>query len=151
VQALAKALVCGNCRRDLIPDRSPPASYANRAISISAPESGSPGIVISRNGPEHQHLTKPSEAPPQTDEACCGAGSDRRFVTSSGTDQSQEDRSQTGFRTALFFTRTYNRLLRPGIAAVLPTHAAPPTSLTRDFAHLEPHITAAVAELALTT
>lgn len=29
-----------------------------------------------------------------------------------------------GWRTALFYTRTYNRLLRPGLAAVLPGHAA---------------------------
>ena len=57
----------------------------------------------------------------------------------------------TGFRAALFFSRTYNRLLRPGLAAVLPVHSTLPTSLTRAFAHLEAHITAAVAELALTT
>ena len=56
--------------------------------------------------------------------------------------------TQTGFRTALFFSRTYNRLLRPGHAAVLPAHSTLPTPLTRAFAHLEAHITAAIAELA---
>ena len=59
--------------------------------------------------------------------------------------------TQTGFRTALFFSRTYNRLLRPGLAAVLPAHSTLSTSLTRAFAHLEAHITAAIAELALAT
>src|SRR6266850_4875334 len=43
----------------------------------------------------------PSEASPQTDEACGFCGSDRRFMTSSG-------------KTSL------NRLLRPGLAAALP-------------------------------
>jgi hypothetical protein len=34
---------------------------------------------------------------------------------------------QTGFRVALFFSRTYNRLLRPGLAATLhPTNPAYP-------------------------
>jgi hypothetical protein len=32
--------------------------------------------------------------------------------------------SDFGFRAALFFTRVYNRLLRPGLAAVLPDHRA---------------------------
>jgi hypothetical protein len=56
--------------------------------------------------------------------------------------------TQTGFRAALFFSRTDNRLLRPALAAVLPEHSTLPT-LTRAFAHLEAHITAAIAELAL--
>jgi len=58
--------------------------------------------------------------------------------------------TQAGFRAALFFTRTYNRLLRPGLAAVLSAHSAP-SSLTRTFAHLDAHITAAIAEFALAT
>jgi hypothetical protein len=57
--------------------------------------------------------------------------------------------TQAGFRTALFFTRTYNRLLRPGLATVLPAHRALPTALTRAFSRLDAHITAAVSELAL--
>jgi hypothetical protein len=38
-----------------------------------------------------------------------------------------------GFRAALFFTRLYNRLLRPGIAAVLPGLRAVDSSLKRAF------------------
>jgi hypothetical protein len=57
--------------------------------------------------------------------------------------------TQTGFRIALFFTRTYNRLLRPGLAAILPKHAALPTALTRSFDTLESHIAARINELAL--
>jgi len=50
-----------------------------------------------------------------------------------------------GWRTALFFTRTYNRLLRPGLASVLPSHAAAATPLKRAFEHLDHHINAHVA------
>src|SRR6266851_5797867 len=38
-----------------------------------------------------------------------------------------------GVRVALFFTRTYNRLLRPGLAAALPTLRAITTPLKRAF------------------
>jgi DNA-binding transcriptional ArsR family regulator len=38
-----------------------------------------------------------------------------------------------GFRVALFFTRTYNRLLRPGLAAALPALRAITTPLKRAF------------------
>ncbi len=41
--------------------------------------------------------------------------------------------TDAGFRTALFFTRTYNRLLRPALAAVLPDHHAAATLLKRSF------------------
>ena len=58
--------------------------------------------------------------------------------------------TQAGFRAALFFTRLYNRLLRPGLAAVLPIRRALPTELTRAFSHLDNHISAAINELALT-
>ena len=34
--------------------------------------------------------------------------------------------TETGFRAALFFTRAYNRLLRPGLAAAVPQATAPP-------------------------
>jgi hypothetical protein len=57
--------------------------------------------------------------------------------------------TQPGFRAALFFTRLYNRLLRPGLAAVLPIHRALPTALSHAFFHLDSHISAAVSELAL--
>ncbi len=42
-----------------------------------------------------------------------------------------------GFRAALFFTRLYNRLLRPGIAAVLPSRRAVDSSLKHAFDKLD--------------
>ncbi len=38
-----------------------------------------------------------------------------------------------GFRAALFFTRTYNRLLRPGLATALPDRHAADGPLKRAF------------------
>ena len=52
--------------------------------------------------------------------------------------------TQTGFRAVLFFSRT----LQPPAP---PRPRRRPSSLTRAFAHLEAHITAAIAELALAT
>ena len=51
-----------------------------------------------------------------------------------------------GFRVALFFTRTYNRLLRPGLAAVLPTLRAITTPLQRAFNALTIQIDATIKE-----
>jgi len=42
-----------------------------------------------------------------------------------------------GWRSALFFTRTYNRLLRPELAAILPGHAAQISPLTKAFDALD--------------
>jgi len=44
---------------------------------------------------------------------------------------------QFGLRVALFFTRTYNRLLRPGLAAALPGKPSLETSLQRAFDNLD--------------
>src|SRR6516162_3131908 len=41
--------------------------------------------------------------------------------------------TDAGFRTALYFTRTYNRLLRPALAVVLPSHHAAATLLKRSL------------------
>jgi hypothetical protein len=38
-----------------------------------------------------------------------------------------------GFRAALFFTRAYNRILRPGLAAALPSLNAIDAPLKRAF------------------
>ena len=57
--------------------------------------------------------------------------------------------TQAGFRAALFFTRTYNRLLRPGLAAVLPGQRAASTAFTQSFDTLETRIATYIAELAL--
>src|SRR6266446_4999078 len=45
--------------------------------------------------------------------------------------------TQFGLRVALFFTRTYNRLLRPGLAAALPEKRSIETSLQRAFDNLD--------------
>ena len=57
--------------------------------------------------------------------------------------------TDAGFRAALFFTRTYNRLLRPGLAAALPDHRATPTRLKRAFDKIDTCLTASINELAL--
>ena len=57
--------------------------------------------------------------------------------------------TETGFRAALFFTRTYNRLLRPGLGAALPGHRATPTGLTQAFDKIDARLTASLNELAL--
>ena len=41
--------------------------------------------------------------------------------------------TDVGLRVALFFTRTYNRLLRPGLAAALPSLRANTSPLKRAF------------------
>lgn len=45
--------------------------------------------------------------------------------------------TQFGLRLALFFTRAYNRLLRPGFAAVLPDACNQNSRLRASFQHLE--------------
>jgi hypothetical protein len=42
-----------------------------------------------------------------------------------------------GWRTILFCTRCYNRLLRPGLAQLIPDEAAPQTNLRRRFDQLD--------------
>jgi hypothetical protein len=51
-----------------------------------------------------------------------------------------------GWRTALFYTRTYNRLLRPGLAAVLPGHAAQSGPLSRAFDTLDRRVQQSLAQ-----
>ena len=45
--------------------------------------------------------------------------------------------TEEGWRTILFCTRCYNRLLRPGLAQVLPGEAAADTLLRRRFDQLD--------------
>ena len=54
-----------------------------------------------------------------------------------------------GLRIALFFTRTYNRLLRPGLAAALTTLRAIATPLTRSFDALTTQIDIAIKQAKL--
>jgi len=48
--------------------------------------------------------------------------------------------TEFGFRTALFFTRVYNRILRPGLAAALPNLRAVDAPLKRAFDHIDTRI-----------
>jgi len=57
--------------------------------------------------------------------------------------------TDAGFRAALFFTRAYNRLLRPALAAALPGHRATPTRLKQAFDNIDLRLTASINELAL--
>ena len=50
--------------------------------------------------------------------------------------------TEFGFRAALFFTRTYNRLLRPGLAAALPALRAVNAPLKRAFDKIDAQINA---------
>src|SRR6266700_2751925 len=52
--------------------------------------------------------------------------------------------TQFGFRAALFFTRLYNRLLRPTLVAILPGHAVNAPRLRRAFDNLDTHIHASL-------
>jgi hypothetical protein len=54
-----------------------------------------------------------------------------------------------GLRIALFFTRTYNRLLRPGLAAAIPALRAIATPLTRSFNALTTQIDIAIKQAKL--
>jgi hypothetical protein len=51
------------------------------------------------------------------------------------------DVTESGFRYALFLTRSYDRLLRPGLAVVIPDQAATNSALRTAFRHLEAAMT----------
>ena len=51
--------------------------------------------------------------------------------------------TERGLRAALFFTRLYNRLLRPGIAAALPGHFAIDSPLRRAFDNVQTQLSLA--------
>jgi len=55
-----------------------------------------------------------------------------------------------GFRVALFFIRTYNRILRPGLAAALPALRAVKTPLQRAFNALTTQIDTTIKQAQLT-
>src|SRR6202011_241666 len=54
-----------------------------------------------------------------------------------------------GFRAALFFTRLYNRLLRPGLAAALPTLRAVDGPLKRAFDTVNAQINVSIKQAQL--
>ena len=54
--------------------------------------------------------------------------------------------TDAGFRTTLFFTRTYNHLLRPALAAVLPDHHAVSTLIKQSFDTLDRRIAVWLAD-----
>jgi hypothetical protein len=49
--------------------------------------------------------------------------------------------TDSGWRTALFWTRVYNRVLRPGLAQVIPEEAQEDSALRRQFDRLDQAIT----------
>ena len=49
--------------------------------------------------------------------------------------------TQPGLRYALFFTRSYDRLLRPGLSLILPDHALTDSTLRASFRQLETAMT----------
>ena len=59
--------------------------------------------------------------------------------------------TKLGVRVALFFTRVYNRLLRPGLAAALPGLRAVANPLKRAFHELETQLSACVDQIQLTS
>ena len=54
-----------------------------------------------------------------------------------------------GLRVALFFTRAYNRLLRPGLAAALPVLRAAATPLKRAFNLVDAQLSASIQQARL--
>ncbi len=44
--------------------------------------------------------------------------------------------TRLGWRTALFCTRTYNRILRPGLAQIVPVEVLDDTKLRHRFDHI---------------
>jgi len=54
--------------------------------------------------------------------------------------------TEFGFRAALFFTRVYNRLLRPGLAAVLPAMRANDAPLKRAFDNIDTQVNAWISQ-----
>ncbi|MFZ1106674.1 MAG: hypothetical protein WAN86_28070 [Hyphomicrobiaceae bacterium] len=57
--------------------------------------------------------------------------------------------TELGMRVALFFTRAYNRLLRPGLAAALPALRAVATPLRRAFNQLDAQLAASITQARL--
>jgi hypothetical protein len=49
-----------------------------------------------------------------------------------------------GLRVALFFTRTYDHLLRPGLGAILPNLSQPTVPLRRAFDRIDLEINAGI-------
>lgn len=58
--------------------------------------------------------------------------------------------TEFGLRVALFFTRAYSRLLRPGLAAVLPGLRAIHAPLQRAFDHIDTQVNAWLEQAQLT-
>jgi hypothetical protein len=59
--------------------------------------------------------------------------------------------TEFGFRTALFFTRVYNRVLRPGLAAALPDMRSIDNPLKRAFIKIDEQIKMWINQAQLTT
>jgi hypothetical protein len=57
--------------------------------------------------------------------------------------------TEFGFRTALFFTRVYNRILRPGLAAALPNLRAVDAPLKRAFDQIDARVSQSINQIQL--
>jgi hypothetical protein len=57
--------------------------------------------------------------------------------------------TEFGFRTALFFTRVYNRILRPGLAAALPNLRAVDAPLKRAFDQIDARVSQWINQIQL--
>jgi DNA-binding PadR family transcriptional regulator len=57
--------------------------------------------------------------------------------------------TERGLRYALFFTRSYDRLFRPGLAAVLPDQAISSLNLRASFQKLESEMTSWLQQVKL--
>jgi hypothetical protein len=81
----------------------------------------------------------------------------QRFIQKLDARSLQRERPKThryrltdlGLRTAWFFTRTYSRILRPGIGRILPELSTPNGSLRRCFDKLDQEVKAWVGEAKL--
>jgi hypothetical protein len=71
-----------------------------------------------------------------------GTGRDRRGAYFAAAGDGVQRAGDAGLRIALFFTRLYNRLLRPGIAAVVPELHTMSTALKGAFDALTARIDA---------
>jgi hypothetical protein len=54
--------------------------------------------------------------------------------------------TEFGFRTSLFFSRAYNRVLRPGLAAAVPALHSTNTALERAFDKINDEIDACIQQ-----
>ena len=86
-------------------------------MALSEPASGNPSARCNRSGPVH-------------------TGAQRLLIKRiTGTHRYQVTRQ--GWRASLFFTRTYNRVLQPGLAQIVPIDVLDDSELRRGFDEID--------------